>query len=566
MTDPTGSDNDKSFLAQRRRPRAGERTRGAADALQTKIAVNLQQLDSTNFPDQLRDNIAELPDAFGCDAAFLALFNDSGDVLQSIHATSSVYCACNPQALEKDSLDNWPWLMDRLGHLRVVEIADTDDVVASAAEEFGRLNELSIGSCLMIGFSVRGEMAGFLAVANERPVKSWDANQHLLIKLIGASLASGLERMRTKDILDELEERNELISMTANDGIWDFDGDTKKIKLSRRWKAMLGYADQTEVLPDWYRLVHPDDMARVQAKMREHLEGKTPFFESVHRMKHQNGEWRWMTSRAKARQDSRGRLVRLLGVEVDITDRKLYEEALFREKESAQITLRSIGDGVITTNEENIVEYINPVAEELTGWKVDDANGRPVDEVFRGFHEETCEPLENPLAVSMRRNRPIKSVRPTLLIRRDGNELYIESTASPIRNDRGKATGGVLVFHDVSESRELNRRLSYHASHDILTGLVNRREFENRLERALKSARARETSYALCYLDLDQFKIVNDSCGHSAGDQLLGQLGALLKSKIRWRDTLARLGGDEFGVLLESCSLEEAMQTAEVLR
>ena len=283
-------------------------------------------------------------------------------------------------------------------------------------------------------------------------------------------------------------------------------------------------------------------------------------------MKHQNGEWRWMTSRAKARQDERGRLIRLLGVEVDITERKLYEEALFREKESAQITLRSIGDGVITTNADSIVEYINPIAEELTGWKVDDASGRPVDEVFRGFHEETCEPLENPLAVSIRRNRPIKSVRPTLLIRRDGNELYIESTASPIRNGRGEVTGGVLVFHDVSESRELNRRLSYHASHDILTGLVNRREFENRLERALKSARARETSYALCYLDLDQFKIVNDSCGHSAGDQLLGQLGALLKSKIRWRDTLARLGGDEFGVLLESCSLEEAMQTAETLR
>ncbi|MGB5581747.1 MAG: EAL domain-containing protein, partial [Woeseia sp.] len=484
----------------------------------------------------------------------------------AVYASSSVFCACNPQALSKDSLDNWPWLMQRLGHLRVVEIAGTDGAPAGAAEEFARLAELSIGSCLIIGFSIRGEMAGFLAVANERPVDAWDANQHLLIKLIGTSLASGLERMRTREILDELEERNELISLTANDGIWDFDGDTKKIRLSRRWKAMLGYDDQSDVLPDWYRLVHPDDMARVQAKMREHLEGKSPFFESVHRMKHQNGEWRWMTSRAKARQDDHGRLIRLLGVEVDITERKLYEEALFREKESAQITLRSIGDGVITTNAENLVEYINPIAEELTGWKVDDANGRPVDEVFRGFHEETCEPLENPLAVSMRRNRPIKSVRPTLLIRRDGNELYIESTASPIRNGRGDVTGGVLVFHDVSESRELNRRLSYHASHDILTGLVNRREFENRLERALKSARARETSYALLYLDLDQFKIVNDSCGHNAGDQLLGQLGALLKSKIRWRDTLARLGGDEFGVLLESCSLEEAMQTAEVLR
>ncbi len=126
--------------------------------------------------------------------------------------------------------------------------------------------------------------------------------------------------------------------------------------------------------------------------------------------------------------------------------------------------------------------------------------------------------------------------------------------------------GGVLVFHDVSESRELNRRLSYHASHDLLTGLVNRREFESRVERALKSAKAREASYALCYLDIDQFKIVNDSCGHSAGDALLGQVGALLKSKVRWRDTLSRLGGDEFGILLESCSLDEAMHTAEQLR
>ena len=244
---------------------------------------------------------------------------------------------------------------------------------------------------------------------------------------------------------------------------------------------MLGYPeDQEDVLPDWYRLVHPDDMARVQAKMREHLEGKSEFFESVHRMKHQNGEWRWMTSRAKARQDEKGRLIRLLGVEVDITERKLYEEALFREKESAQITLRSIGDGVITTDAECNVEYVNPVAEELTGWKVDDASRRPIDEIFRSFHEETCEPIENPLSVAIRRSRSIKSVRPTLLIRRDGNELYIESTASPIRDGKGEVTGGVLVFHDVSESRELNRRLSYHASHDILTGLVNRAEFESR--------------------------------------------------------------------------------------
>src|SRR6201992_1811981 len=256
----------------------------------------------------------------------------------------------------------------------------------------------------------------------------------------------------------------------------------------------------------------------------------------------------------------------VVGVELDITERKLYEEALFREKESAQLTLQSIGDGVITTDAHSTIDYINPVAEELTGWRLEDAMGRPVEEIFRAFHEETCEPLENPLSVSIRRIRPIKSVRPMLLIRRDGNELYVESTAAPIRDGAGHVAGGVLVFHDVSESRELNRRLSYHASHDLLTGLVNRREFESRVERSLKSAKARESSYALCYLDIDQFKIINDTCGHSAGDVLLGQVGALLKSKVRWRDTLARLGGDEFGILLESCSLDEAMRTAEALR
>ena len=550
-----------------RKPRAGERTRGSVDAMQTKFAVGVLNLDPSNYLQQLQANIDELPDAAGADAAFVALLSEDGGEIETVLASGSGFAQCKPSQLAGEKLEDWQWLRSRLGHLRVVEVADTLSGPQAARDDLERLNELHIGAALIIGVSVHGEIAGFLAIVNECPVDSWDANLHLLMKLFGSSLASGLERVRDRQTLEELEERNALIALTANDGIWDFDGKSKRINLSRRWKTMLGYdVDAEDVMLDWYKLVHPDDIARVQMRMREHLEGKGALFESVHRMKHQSGDWRWMKSRAKGIVDDNGRLIRLLGVEVDITERKLYEDALFREKESAQITLQSIGDGVITTDAKCNVEYVNPVAEELTGWKVDDASGRPIDEIFRGFHEETCEPLENPLAVSMRRDRSIKSVRPTLLIRRDGNELYIESTASPIRDGKGTVTGGVLVFHDVSESRDLNRRLSYHASHDILTGLVNRAEFENRVERALKSARARETAYALLYLDLDQFKIVNDSCGHSAGDALLGQLGTLLKSKIRWRDTLARLGGDEFGVLLESCTLDEAMNTAETLR
>jgi len=565
MTNPSDTTTDTGI--RHRKPRAGERTRGAVDAMQTKIAVGIQSLDPACCDEQLQAIVDELPDAAGADAAFIAMIGEDGRSISAVFSSGSGFARCNPGMLVNEKLEDWRWLKNRLGHLRVVEVADTLSGPKAAKDDLERLHELHIGAALIIGFSVHGEIAGFLGIADEHPVGSWDANLHLLMKLFGSSLAVGLERVRDKEILDELQERNSLVAMTANDGIWDFDGDSKSINLSHRWKTMLGYdPDDEDVVLDWYNLVHPDDIARVQTRMREHLAGKIPFFESVHRMKHQSGDWRWMKSRAKGILDDNGRLLRLLGVEVDITERKVYEDALFREKESAQITLQSIGDGVITTDASCNVEYVNPVAEELTGWKVDDASGRPIDEIFRGFHEETCEPLENPLAVSIRRDRAIKSVRPTLLIRRDGNELYIESTASPIRDGKGSVSGGVLVFHDVSESRDLNRRLSYHASHDILTGLVNRAEFENRVERALKSARARETSYALLYLDLDQFKIVNDSCGHSAGDALLGQLGTLLKSKIRWRDTLARLGGDEFGVLLESCSLDEAMNTAETLR
>jgi diguanylate cyclase (GGDEF)-like protein/PAS domain S-box-containing protein len=464
-------------------------------------------------------------------------------------------------------LDGLPWIRSRLEHVRILEIRDTVSARAEQAADAQRLAGLDIRSLLLIAFAVQGDVRGFLAFVSSTPRDGWDVNLHLLLKLVGTSLACGLEKVALADRLADMQEREEMALPCANDGLWDYDAQSNRTWFSPRWKSMLGFAEGDVITsPDWHRMVHPEDLARVSAAMRDHIAGKTPMFESVHRLKHTDSEWRWVIGRACARVDDQGRLRRLIGVELDITERKLYEEALFREKESAQITLQSIGDGVITCDAHGRVEYLNPVAEELTGWRLEDSLGRTIDEIFRAFHEETCEPLENPLAVAVRRIRSIKSVRPMLLIRKDGNELYIESTASPIRDGTGTVTGGVLVFHDVSESRELNRRLSYHASHDVLTGLVNRREFETRLERALKSAKARETSYALCYIDLDQFKIVNDTCGHSAGDALLGQVGALLKSKVRWRDTLARLGGDEFGVLLESCSLEEALRTAESLR
>jgi PAS domain S-box-containing protein len=466
---------------------------GGLDVIAVKVAVEFQSMTAANAAASIAGNLELLRESTRADAAFHIALEPQSETFAEIAVARSLLATGTPEQLRGQAASVLPWLRTRLAHLRVSEMRDTANVRAEQAEDAQVWSELGIGSVLLIGYFVDGRAAGILGIAGALPRDQWDVQLHLLLKLVGSSLATGLERIAIQAQLRDLEERNELALYSANDGLWDFDTLNNRVYLSPRWKAMLGYEDvPTRQAPDWRSLVHPEDMSRVQAAIRDHVAGKTNLFESLHRMRHSSGEWRWVISRAKARVDDKGRLVRLVGVELDITERKLYEEALFREKESAQITLQSIGDGVITTDEKGVIDYINPVAEALTGWRLEDTQGRAIEEVFRAFHEETCEPLENPLAVSIRRTRSIKSVRPMLLIRRDGNEIYVESTASPIRDGSGAVSGGVLVFHDVSEARELNRRLSYHASHDVLTGLVNRREFESRMERALKSAKAHE--------------------------------------------------------------------------
>jgi len=561
--DLTASD----VLAPQTWTRRGLRPAVGLDVICTKVAVDFQSMTAQNAVERIAANLELLREATRTDTAFHLSIDPEVPMFADVQVARGLLATGNPEQLRGQNFDALPWLRSRLAPLRVSEIRDTSKIRSDQVEDAALWSNLGIGSVLIIGYFIQGRAAGLLGIAGAQPRDDWEVQLHLLMKLVGSSLSTGFERIEIQAQLSDLEERNQLALPSANDGLWDFDTLNNRVYLSPRWKQMMGYDEAgAGPAPDWRTLVHSDDMSRVQAAIRDHVAGKTPIFESLHRMRHATGEWRWVISRAKAKVDDKGRLLRLVGVELDITERKLYEEALFREKESAQITLQSIGDAVITTDAKGVIDYLNPVAEALTGWRLEDGQGRAIEEIFRSFHEETCEPLENPLAVAIRRTRSIKSVRPMLLIRRDGNEIYVESTASPIRDGSGAVSGGVLVFHDVSEARELNRRLSYHASHDVLTGLVNRREFENRIERALKSAKARETSYALCCLDLDQFKIVNDTCGHSAGDALLGQVGAMLKSKVRWRDTLARLGGDEFGILLESCTLDEAMRTAESLR
>ena len=247
-----------------------------------------------------------------------------------------------------------------------------------------------------------------------------------------------------------------------------------------------------------------------------------------------------------------------------LAERRQAEEALHREKELAQITLASIGDGVITTDNSGRVVFLNAVAEYMTGWVLGQAKGRPLAEIFNIVNELTRKPALDPVARCLREGHIVGLANHTVLVRLDGREFAIEDSAAPIRNLQDDVVGVVLVFHDVTRAREMATRLSWQASHDVLSGLFNRMAFEERLRLLLQSpADSGTDAHVLLYIDLDQFKVVNDIAGHMAGDEMLKQISGIMQQQVRDTDLLARLGGDEFGVILTHCDLAHARRIAD---
>ncbi|NJL26925.1 MAG: EAL domain-containing protein, partial [Thermoanaerobaculia bacterium] len=242
--------------------------------------------------------------------------------------------------------------------------------------------------------------------------------------------------------------------------------------------------------------------------------------------------------------------------------RREAEDALSEEKERAQVTLASIGDGVIRTDADGRIDYLNPVAEHMTGWNLEQAAGREVAEVYHVVAEATRRARRDPLALCRIEKRTVSLPGISILLARDGREFTIRDSVAPILGRGGELIGTVLVFKDLTEFRGLERQMLYAVSHDPLTGLLNRSEFEIHLEAALESAREKDLRHALLFLDLSQFKLVNDACGHVAGDELLRQVSTMLKSRIRQGDLLSRLGGDEFGILLLNATSPSARHAA----
>ncbi|NUT77016.1 EAL domain-containing protein [Pseudomonas sp. C1C7] len=248
-----------------------------------------------------------------------------------------------------------------------------------------------------------------------------------------------------------------------------------------------------------------------------------------------------------------------------LKQRHAFADALQLEKDRAQITLQSIGDGVITTDVSGAIAYMNPAAEALTHWKAEQATGLPLAALFNLLDENAQAEGFNLIERILSGHLSGGSEHSKLIQRLDGSTVSVTLVGAPIRN-AGKVSGTVLVLHDMTQERQYIANLSWQATHDALTGLANRREFEYRLEQALHNLTRQSGRHALMFLDLDQFKLVNDTCGHAAGDELLRHICALLQSGLREGDTLARLGGDEFGILLENCGPDAAERIAEGLR
>ena len=409
-------------------------------------------------------------------------------------------------------------------------------------------------------------------------------------RIIGAlDIYTDSSRRPSTDELDKLERMAKLAGIAINrqideeqlrssesryrglfenvvDGLYIATREGEIITANPALVEMLGY-DSVEDLkragPTGMLYANPNDRERVFARLE--ADGIVKNFE--YRLRRRDGSQIVVLENSRAVLDGAGNVVTHEGTITDITERKKAETRVFEEKERAQVTLQSIGDGVITTDATGNIDYINPVAQELTGWDIRGARGKPIGEIITIVNGHTPAAADHPVMRCLQEGRVITLAQNSFLISQDGTEIPIHYSAAPIRDRIGNTIGAVLVIHDTAKESRLFRQLSYQASHDALTGLINRREFENRLVSALESShKNRDDTHALLYFDLDQFKVVNDTFGHTAGDELLRQVTEIIQANIRSSDSLARLGGDEFGILLEHCSDEFALEVAEAIR
>ncbi len=381
-----------------------------------------------------------------------------------------------------------------------------------------------------------------------------------------------IDRKTTQEALRNSEACFRAMSDASPLGIFVSDAEGSSVCSNAAYQKISGMTFEQTVGAAWSKAIHPDDRQRVLAEWREAVRRQAPF-QSEARFLRDDGSVVWTRLNSATIPDATASHSRVQTVE-DITARKttefvlrVAEEALFEEKERAQVTLNSIGDAVLTTDLLYNVTYLNQVAEAMTGWSHEDALGKPLAEVFHIIDGTTRKPAVNTAQRAITEERTVGLAADSVLVRRDGSESAIEDPAAPIHNRDGKVAGAVIVFHDVNQSRAMTLKLSHLAQHDFLTGLPNRVLLTEMLSQAIGQANRHEKRVALLYLDLDHFKHVNDSLGHGIGDQLLQSVAVRLGACVRGTDTVCRQGGDEFVILLAEIEHpQDAAQVAEKLR
>ncbi|MGH6924532.1 MAG: PAS domain S-box protein [Propylenella sp.] len=370
---------------------------------------------------------------------------------------------------------------------------------------------------------------------------------------------------RAEAALAESESRWNFALEGAEQGVWDHDLRTRRAFFSRTWKLMRGFDAEAEIdssLEAWLERIHPEDRDRVLAIVGRLDSGELRQNCFEYRERHRDGHWIWILSRGKPVEwMPDGRPARMVGTDTDITSLKAAESALAEERERLRVTLRSIADGVISTDAEGRVTFINPVAEQMTGWTSSEALGLRIGDVLVLAGREG-ELSENPVAECLARREARYVDEDLVLVSRSGRRIDIRNSAAPLVTPAGEIFGAVLAFQDVSRSRARQRELAHSAMHDDLTGLPNRSAFDRRLEEARAEAGSELREHALCFIDLDRFKAVNDNAGHAAGDALLQRVARAIRKCARRRDFAARIGGDEFALILADCSLTTAKRVA----
>lgn len=376
------------------------------------------------------------------------------------------------------------------------------------------------------------------------------------------------EREQASTALQESQERLERALEASGLGMWDWDLESGEIHIDERCAQNLGYA-LDQIVPSWetiIAIIHPDDAIRVSRSLEAHLRGETPHFEYEARVLTQERQWTWVAARGRAVRSPHGTPTRLTGTLKNIDAERAMRQRLERADTQMQLLMEATDEGIIGLDRDGVCTFVNPAATRLLGLSAEDLLGRNFDEQVRHTAEDGTDLIghDSPIVHCLLEGQRYAGAN-ELFWRDAQTAVTVEYSVSPVL-DEGRPAGAVLVFRDVSDKRTLAQQLEHQALHDPLTGLINRRGFEKKLDQLLQAARSHNREHALCYVDLDHFKLVNDTCGHSAGDELLRQLPQVLQSRVRRNDTIARLGGDEFAILLEDCEMEQAAHIAEDVR